>query len=61
MPQADSTAATRGTMTRARSELARDVGDVQPGRAAEREQREAARIDAAPHRDEPDALGHVAC
>ncbi len=59
IPQADSTAATRGTMTRAEPELARDVGGVQPGRAAEREQREAPRIDAAPHRDEPHALGHV--
>ena len=59
MPQADSTAATRGTMTRAELELARDVGDVQPGRAAEGEQREAARIDAAAHRDQPHALGHV--
>ena len=40
-------------------ELARDVGRVQPGRAAEREQREPPRIDAAAHRDEPHALGHV--
>ncbi len=33
-------------------ELARDVGDVQAGGAAERQQREAAGIDAAPHRHE---------
>ncbi len=41
------------------TELARDVGGVQSGRAAEREQREPPGIDAAPHRDEPHALGHV--
>ena len=41
------------------TELAGDVGGVQPGRAAKREQREAARVDAAPHRDEAHPLGHV--
>ena len=41
------------------SSCARDIGHVQPGRAAEREQREAPRIDAAAHRDEADALGHA--
>ena len=41
------------------AELAGDVGRVQPGGAAEGEEREAARIDAAAHRDEPHPLGHV--
>ncbi len=37
----------------------RDLGDVKPRRAAEREQREASRVGAPPHRDQPDALRHV--
>ena len=40
-------------------ELARDIGDVQRGGAAEREDGEAPRIDAAAHRYQPDAFGHV--
>ena len=40
-------------------ELARDIGDVQTGCTAERQQREAARIDAAPHRNQADTLRHV--
>ena len=59
MPHADSTAESRGTITRSQIELARDVGDVQRGGAAEREDGEAPRIDAAAHRDQPDAFGHV--
>ena len=59
MPHADSTAESRGTITRSQIELARNIGHVQRGRAAEGENGEASRIDAAAHRNEPDALGHV--
>ena len=40
-------------------ELAGDLGRVQPRGAAKGEQREAPRVDAAPHRDQPHPLGHV--
>ena len=40
-------------------ELTRDIRHMQPGGAAERQQRETARIDAAPHRDQTNALRHV--
>ena len=40
-------------------EHARDLGDVEPRRAAEGQEREAARVGAAAHRHEADALGHV--
>ena len=59
MPQAESTAATRRHDDAAELELARDLGRMQPGGAAEAQQREAPRIDAAAHRHQPDALGHA--
>ena len=59
MPHADSTAESRGTITRFEIELARDIRHVQRGGAAEREDGEAPRIDAAAHGDEPDAFGHM--
>ena len=40
-------------------ELPRNVGHMQSGGATERQQREPSRIDATPHRDEPNALRHV--
>ncbi len=58
MPQAESTAATRGTTTRVQLELAGDFGRVQPRCAAKGEQRELPGVDAAAHRDEPHPSGH---
>ena len=40
-------------------QLARNIGDVDAGGPAEREQREAARVHAPPHGNQADALGHV--
>ena len=39
-------------------EAPRDVGHVEGGRPAERQEREPPGIDATPHRDDADALGH---
>ena len=58
VPQADNTAATRGTITPHQVELAHDLGRIQPRSTAEREPREAPQVDAAAHREEPHALGH---
>jgi hypothetical protein len=57
IPQADNTAATRGTITR-EIKLARNLGRVQPRGAAKGEQREMPWIDATTDRHEPHPLGH---
>ena len=59
MPQADSTEAATGTTTRLHAQFGGDGGDVQAGRAAERQHRIAARIDAAAHRGDPHAVRHA--
>ena len=59
MPHADSTAASRGTITRSRSSWRATSVTCSAGRAAEREDGKASRIDPAAHRNEPDAFGHV--
>jgi hypothetical protein len=58
MPQARRTEATVGTIDAGDVEVARHLDGVQPGRAAEAQEREAARVDAPADRHQPDAVGH---